>query len=94
MKPTISGDAAQTILRRMTTILRPLLPTAAIYEAAMSRCASIGLRSGAILDALHLATAEARDADILLTWNLGDFDRLARDRELRIRSPDEVPPGA
>ncbi len=47
------------------------------YALAAQRCAQVGVRSGAIFDALHLVVAERVGADALLTLNVKDFSRLS-----------------
>jgi predicted nucleic acid-binding protein len=68
---------------------RPL--DASAYEAAVMRCVERGLRSGAIFDALHVVCAERGKADVLVTADVADFQRLADGDALRIVSHD-VPP--
>jgi predicted nucleic acid-binding protein len=62
-----------------------------IYVEALDRCSSRGLRSGAIFDALHLATAEAVGAEALLTFNVKDFSRLSTATGPRIVEPPDPP---
>jgi predicted nucleic acid-binding protein len=49
------------------------------------------LTSGAIFDAIHVATAEAEGAEIMLTYDEGDFHRLISP-SLRVVAP-VTPPG-
>jgi predicted nucleic acid-binding protein len=65
--------------------------TIALYVAALDRCSSRGLRSGAIFDALHLAAAEAGGAEAVLTFNMGDFTRLSAAGGPRIVEPPDPP---
>lgn len=58
------------------------------YQAAATRCAQLGVRSGAIFDALHLVVAERLRADAVLTLNVKDFMRLLP------RIPTLFPPSA
>ena len=62
------------------------------YRAAMRRCSERSVRSGALFDALHLACAEASGADVLLTFNASDFERLSQEGPPRIVVPPD-PPG-
>jgi predicted nucleic acid-binding protein len=62
-----------------------------VYLDAMDRCASKGLRSGAVFDAIHLAAAEARGVQALVTFNLGDFTRLATPASPTILAPPDPP---
>lgn len=81
-------DAAvvQRILDGLADIQAPAPMSFEDYRAAATRCASAGLRSGAIFDALHLVVAERLHADALLTFNLADFTRLAP--QLPVLAPD------
>lgn len=46
------------------------------YKAALARVATLGLRSGAVYDALHARCAEQRRCDRIITYNVSDFERL------------------
>ena len=58
---------------------------------ATERCASRGLKSGVIYDALHLVEAERTGADVFLTFNPSDFERLAAGSKPRIVVPPAPP---
>jgi predicted nucleic acid-binding protein len=73
ISPTTARQVVDDVLARFEAV--PL--TVRIYGEALDRCTSKGLRSGAIFDALHLATAESVGATMLLTFNERDFVRLA-----------------
>ncbi len=92
LDPPISGDAARRLLDKTRAFVAAIEPSPAIYERAIDLCASRGFRSGAIFDALHLATAENQRADTLLTWNRYDFERLASADTPAIATPDEDAP--
>lgn len=62
-----------------------------IYRDALDRCTSKGLRSGAIFDAVHLATAEAAGAEALVTFNERDFVRLSVAESPPIVVPPDPP---
>ncbi len=47
-----------------------------LYLKTLKRVSQLGLRSGIIYDALHLACAESAKCDQLYTFNLRDFKRL------------------
>jgi predicted nucleic acid-binding protein len=83
----ISGDVARRVVERLATKIDMVAPSAALYAAALDRCARLGARSGAVFDALHLLTAEGKKADVLLTFNERDFARLATDASPRIVVP-------
>jgi predicted nucleic acid-binding protein len=92
LEPRVTGEVAAAVLNRLAGAVRFLPCTKAVYSGAVSRCAARSLRSGAVYDALHLITAEGDDADLLLTFNIGDFTRLAEPGSPRILAPPD-PPG-
>ena len=92
IEPRISGQVALTALQRLDRIVRFHTPEGATYAAAAARCASVGLRSGAIYDALHLVSAESQRAAAFLTFNERDFVRLAVSQSPRILVPSGATP--
>jgi predicted nucleic acid-binding protein len=77
VSPPITAASARAAVGDILAGFEVVPPTVQIYVGALDRCASKGLRSGAIFDALHLATAEAAGAGALLTFNERDFTRLS-----------------
>jgi hypothetical protein len=65
--------------------------TTGAYMAAVERCSTRALKSGAVFDALHLIAAERARADALLTFNRGDFTRLAQGERPTIVVPSTPP---
>ena len=57
------------------------------YSAALQQAAERGIAGGRIYDALLLQCAAKAGAEIIYTWNVGDFQRLAPDLAGRIRTP-------
>ena len=47
-------------------------------EDTMARVAEAGFRSGVVYDALHVRCAERSGCDRIITYNIGDFERLVR----------------
>lgn len=92
LEPRISGDVASAVLERLRRAVAFVVPRTTTYPMAAARCNARALRSGAIYDALHLVTAEAERADLLLTFNVEDFTRLAEPDGPRIVAPPD-PPG-
>jgi len=92
IEPRISGDVANAVLDRVRRSITFVGSRSATYPSAAARCSARALRSGAIYDALHLVTAEAESADLLLTFNIEDFVRLAEPGSPRIVAPPD-PPG-
>ncbi len=76
VSPPISARTAHEVINDLQARFDAVPITVEIYRDALDRCASKGLRSGAIFDALHLATAEAAGATVLITFNERDFTRL------------------
>ena len=51
--------------------------SAADYKVGLTRVTTLGMRSGAIYDALHVRCAERAGCDRIITYNVTDFERLA-----------------
>jgi predicted nucleic acid-binding protein len=77
VSPPISPSSAQQAVNEVLARFEMVPLTVQIYRDALERCTSKGLRSGAIFDALHLATAEAAGAGAIVTFNERDFARLS-----------------
>jgi predicted nucleic acid-binding protein len=92
LEPRISGDVANAVLDRVRRSIGFVVPRTTAYPLAAARCNARALRSGAIYDALHLITAEAERAELMLTFNVDDFIRLAEPDGPRIIAPPD-PPG-
>lgn len=71
------GEAARLIEENFLQHLDAVALSMADYKAALARVASLGLRSGAIYDALHVRCAERAGCDRIITYNTADFSRLA-----------------
>jgi predicted nucleic acid-binding protein len=91
LDPPVSGQVAVTVLERLRPVLTFIAPRANTYRDAASRCSGLGIRSGAIYDAIHLITAEMESADLLLTFNERDFTRLVGSDRPRIVVPPDPP---
>jgi len=87
----LSPAAAGVLVSRIARQVRVIAPVPESYLAATERCASRGLKSGVIYDALHLIEAERAGADIFLTFNPSDFGRLAAGTKTRIVVPPDPP---
>lgn len=92
IEPRVSGEVAAAVLERLRRVVSFVGPRSATYPAAVARCNARGLRSGVVYDALHLITAEAEAADLLLSFNVEDFARLSEPKSPRILAPPD-PPG-
>lgn len=91
LKPGLSAERARRVVESLRSHLQLIEPTAETYHQALDRCAQKGLTSGVIFDALHLVTAETADADLMLTFNPRDFERLREESVPRILVPPEPP---
>lgn len=87
LEPRVTGDQAREMLLRLRKRIATTAMSDAVYRRAIDRCVARGLRSGAIYDALHLVAAEAQGAEVLLTFNVADFERLAGPDSPQIRAP-------
>jgi predicted nucleic acid-binding protein len=92
IEPRLSGEVAAAVLDRVRRSVGFVAAGTTTYPLAVARCNARALRSGAIYDALHLITAEGEQADLLLTFNVDDFTRLAEPEGPRILAPPD-PPG-
>jgi predicted nucleic acid-binding protein len=92
LEPRVTGEVAAAVLDRVASTVRFVEPGAGTYRDAIARCSGRSLRSGAVYDALHLVTAETESVDVLLTFNIDDFTRLAEPASPRILAPP-TPPG-
>jgi predicted nucleic acid-binding protein len=71
------AEAARLIEENFLEHLEVVSLSAADYKAALARVATLGLRSGAVYDALHVRCAERSHCDRIVTYNTADFERLA-----------------
>lgn len=89
VEPPIGPGLVQRMIDRFRSRVEILDLSWEDYRQAMLRCGDRGLRSGAVYDALHLIAAERWEADVLLTFNLRDFVRLAIPEGPRIAMPPD-----
>lgn len=80
------AEAARLVRDNFLADLAIVELSAADYDAALARVERLGLSSGIVYDAIHLAAAERKRCDRLYTFNLGDFQRLGA-AGLAIMSP-------
>lgn len=75
-------------LRDLVKVFTPHGLSPAEYLKVVEECASRGLIGGVIYDAVIFACAQKVDADVLFTWNVDDFKRVATpDWVRRIQAP-------
>jgi predicted nucleic acid-binding protein len=91
LSPPVDGRTVQAATLRIREKFRVEAMTPDVYNEAILRCTSRGLRSGAIYDALHLVSAERAAARAVLTFNESDFIRLALPDSPKIVVPPEPP---
>ena len=72
----ISPDEARTLIEHAVVGRLKVLPiTPADYRTVLREVAALGIRSGAVYDALHAHCARKAGVDQVLTYNLADFER-------------------
>jgi predicted nucleic acid-binding protein len=91
LDPPVSAPAAGEAVERLASVLRLRAMTASIYRDALRRTVARGLRSGVIFDALHLVAAREDGAEVLVTFNARDFERLWEQGDPRIVVPPDPP---
>jgi predicted nucleic acid-binding protein len=91
IRPAPSAATARDSLASLRKAIRRLPLDGADYEAAIDRCVDRGLRSGAVFDALHVLCAERAGADLIVTNDVEDFERLVVAGGLRVIACDTPP---
>lgn len=89
--PRIDPLTAERIVSRLRRLLHVVAVSDVLAAAAVEQCARLGLTSGAVFDALHLVTAEAEQVDVVVTFNVRHFARLAVATSPRIMAPPDPP---
>jgi len=84
LEPRISPNDVLALKQALRGFLSVVPCNSKIYDVAMQRCAERGLTSGVIFDALHLCAAEEIRSDVLVTFNVRDFERLSASNSPRI----------
>lgn len=57
------------------------------YWLVLKQCSELGIAGGVVYDALLARCAIKSKAEILYTWDVGDFRRLGPDIAKRVRTP-------
>ena len=91
VEPRVAPPLAERMVDRLAEHLEVLELSQEDYRGAIQRCGDRGLRSGAVYDALHLVAGERWQADVVLTFNLQDFRRLAVEQGPRLTVPPDPP---
>ena len=89
LEPRLTGEQARRIVDGLRGLATIATAGGDVTMAASARCAELGLRSGAVYDALHVAVAPK--ADVLLTFNVRDFERLVQPDGPRVVVPPDPP---
>lgn len=71
------AEATRLIEENFLVHLDAVPLSAADYKAALTRVTTLGMRSGAIYDALHVRCAERAGCKRIITYNVTDFQRLS-----------------
>jgi len=83
LEARIAPAEVSSILESLVELCSPTELAVDDYVEAARRSADAGARSGVILDALHLVSAERAKTDVLLTFHESDFNRLAPQIDVR-----------
>jgi predicted nucleic acid-binding protein len=86
-KQRLSAEQALLALSAFEGRLTIVALEASEYSAAIRRLAAIGITGGTIYDALIAACALRAKADVLYTWNLGQFQLLGDEVARLARTP-------
>jgi predicted nucleic acid-binding protein len=89
--PRIDPATGERLVSRLRGLLHVVAVSDVLAAIAIERCARLGLTSGAVFDALHLVTAEAEQVDVVVTFNVRHFARLAIASSPRIVAPPDPP---
>jgi predicted nucleic acid-binding protein len=87
----IAPAAAERVIERLARHIKPIGLRRDDYRSALRRCGNLGLRSGAIYDALHVVAARRGRADLLLTFDTRHFSALAAEDGPRVVAPPDPP---
>lgn len=90
--PRVGGRFPPSIvlstMRDLVKVFTPQALTSVEYLKVVEECASRGLIGGIIYDAIIFACAQKVGADVLFTWNVDDFRRVAAPEWVRrIQAP-------
>lgn len=87
----IRPSAANSLLARLLDHLEYAPVSLAAQRRALGSCTRLGLVSGAIFDAVIMATAEEAGAEAMVTFNGGDFERFRSAEGPRVIVPPDPP---
>ena len=83
----VSGDQAMLFLADLVERLTLIALDGSEYWAAIGEAAAQNISGGTIYDALLAKCALKAGAEIIYTWNVGDFERLGKQVARRLQTP-------
>ncbi len=83
----MSGDQAMLFLADLVERLTLVALEGSEYWAAIGEAAAQNISGGTIYDALLAKCALKAGAEIIYTWNVGDFERLGKQVARRLQTP-------
>jgi len=83
----VSGDQAMLFLADLVERLTLIALDGSEYWAAIGEAAAQNISGGTIYDALLAKCALKAGAEIIYTWNVGDFERLGKQMARRLQTP-------
>ena len=83
----LPAEAERIVGANIRPHFRRQVVTDAMYDRAVQACVRQSLAGGSVYDALLIECAREADCDLLYTFNVGDFRRLAPDLSARIVAP-------
>ncbi len=87
VRPALAPEQVYLFVEQVAERLTPIALRETEYLRAIREIADRGLTSGSVYNALLLACARKSRAEVIYTWNLGHFLKLAPDLADRIRTP-------
>jgi len=82
-----TADEAMVFLDVIQTQLSFVTLHVTEYWSVLKQCSETGIIGGAVYDAMIARCAIKAGADVIYTWDVGDFRRLGPDVAKRIRTP-------
>ena len=83
----VSGDQAMVFLTELANRLSFISLSPEEYWAAIASAAAEGIEGGTIYDALLASCALKAKAEVIYTWDVGDFERLGPEVAKRVHTP-------
>jgi predicted nucleic acid-binding protein len=90
VRPLLLPEQVFLFVEQVSDRLAVISLSEAEYLRTIQELAAGGSGGGRVYDALLLSCARKSKAEVVYTWNLGHFRRLAPDLAERIRTPDRA----